>query len=192
MAPDWTPLTITEQWQLLRRARDSIAAALRAAAPPQMTTPTSSLAAPNGVFVSLHIHTELRGCVGILTTDQPLHESVARLAIAAAFDDPRFAPLSDAELDDLDIEISRLTDPLQTHPGSIVVGRDGVCIRHGDRRAVLLPQVAPMYGWDRERLLTELCRKAALHPDAWRQPPTELFRFEAEVFSERSLGGYTV
>jgi len=186
MEPNWTPLTTAERSELLRTARDSIAAALRGDAAPPCASPTPSLKARNGVFVSLHAHEELRGCVGTLTADRPLHESVGRLAVVAAFDDPRFAPVNESELTAIAIEISRLTDPIRVQADEIVVGRDGVCIVHRSRRAILLPQVAPHYGWDRERLLCELCRKADLSPDAWRHAG-ELFRFEAEVFGDEGV-----
>jgi AmmeMemoRadiSam system protein A len=180
-------LTVPERGELLRLARDSIAASLRRSPSPHLATPTPSQLAPNGVFVSLHMQAELRGCVGTLTTDRPLHQSVSRLAVVAAFDDPRFPPLREPELSAICIEISRLTTPIPVTPDALVVGRDGVCVAHGEHRAVLLPQVAPEHGWDAERLLREVCRKAQLPEDVWRLPDCEILRFEAECFSDRTV-----
>lgn len=189
MAPDTTtasfhPLTPEERRTLLALARAAIGAVLSGGPTPTAPAMTPALAAPSGVFVSLHVHGQLRGCVGTLNTDRSLHERVAQMAVEAAFDDPRFLPLGREELPAVEIEISRLTAPVPTAPEDIVPGRDGVCVERSERRGVFLPQVATHYGWTREQLLTELCRKAQLPPDAWRQPDCELRRFEAEVFGE--------
>jgi len=193
MEPDsqhWQPtlLTQTERHFLLRRARDAIAAALRSQSVPPADDPTPSLLTPAGVFVSLHRFGELRGCVGTLTADRPLHETVERIAVAAAFEDPRFPPLSQAELADTEIEISRLGPLIPTRAADVVVGRDGVCVARGDARGVLLPQVAGHHGWDRERLLDEVCRKAYLPGDTWREPDCEILRFTAEIFGDGDEG----
>jgi len=187
MESDWTPLTITERRALLRLARDSIAANLQRAPAPHLAVLTASLSAPAGVFVSLHVASDLRGCVGTLAADRALHESVIHLAVVAAFNDPRFPPLSRPELPATDIEISRLTAPRPTAADEIVIGRDGVCVVLGERRGLLLPQVAREHGWDADRLLSEVCRKAQLPPTAWQRPDCELLRFEAEIFSDRSV-----
>jgi AmmeMemoRadiSam system protein A len=179
-----TPLTQAERRFLLRRARDAIAAALCSKPLPPADDPTPSLLTPAGVFVSLHRFRELRGCVGTLTADRPLHETVEHIAVAAALDDPRFPPLSEAELADTEIEISRLGPLVPTRAEDVAVGRDGVCVARGEARGVLLPQVAGHYGWDRERLLDEVCRKAYLPSDTWRKPGCELFRFIAEIFGD--------
>lgn len=181
-------MTVAEQRTLLRVARDSIRAALQRTHPPRLTTPSPRLSFRSGVFVSLHVRLDLRGCIGTLTADRALHENVARLAVAAAFNDPRFAPLSEHDLPATDIEISRLTTPTPTTVDEIVIGRDGVCVVSGTRRGLLLPQVAREHRWSRERLLTEVCRKADLSPDAWQQMDVELLRFEAEIFSDRLVG----
>ena len=169
---------------LLHLARAAIEAALSGAPPPTPAMMTPALAMPSGVFVSLHEHGQLRGCVGTLSTDRSLHERVAQMAVEAACDDPRFLPLERQELGALEIEISRLTPPVPAKPEEIVPGRDGVCVTCGERRALFLPQVATRYGWSREQLLGEVCHKAHLPFDAWRRPNCELLRFEAEVFDE--------
>jgi len=189
MSPDaelapFERLTPSERSALLWLARQSIRAALRGEDPPTLSPLTPALSAPGAVFVSLHHHKDLRGCIGTVHADRPLHEAVAHTARAAAFDDPRFAPLAEAELAGVDIEISRL-GPLQPASAEQVrIGVHGVSLSSGERRSIFLPQVATLWGWDRDTLLTELCEKAMLPSDAWKDPQTQLMTFEAEVFGE--------
>ncbi|MFI5207145.1 MAG: AmmeMemoRadiSam system protein A [Gemmatimonadales bacterium] len=140
--------------------------------------------APAGAFVTLYRGEELRGCLGRLEADQPLGQVVAEMAVAAARDDPRFPPVSADEVQDLTIEISVLTEPKPARPEGVEVGRDGVIVRKGARQGVLLPQVATEYDWDRETLLTMVCRKAGLPDHAWRDRRAELLVFQAEVITE--------
>jgi AmmeMemoRadiSam system protein A len=143
-----------------------------------------ALGRPGAAFVTLRSRERLRGCIGHLEPDRPLAAVVANAAVAAAFEDPRFPPVAAGELDDLTIEISVLgpfvpvPDPL-----TIEVGRHGLVVRSGWRRGLLLPQVAPEWGWTREEFLAQTCLKAGLPADAWRKG-TEIFCFEAEVFGE--------
>ncbi len=141
-----------------------------------------------GAFVTLHIRGQLRGCIGYVTAIKPLQEAVADLAISAAFNDPRFPPLRKTEFDQIDIEISVLT-PLQkvTHIDEILVGRDGLVIKQGVYQGLLLPQVATEYGWDTLTFLQETCHKAGLPADAWQDDRTEIFRFQALIFSENDF-----
>lgn len=182
-----TPLTADERRILLRLARQSILTALRNEGPPAPETLTAPLLEPGAAFVSLHIEENLRGCVGTLLADQPLHATVTHTARSAAFDDPRFPPLVVAELELVEIEISRLSAQVPARPEDIRPGVHGVCIHAGQRRGVFLPQVAQRYDWDRETLLRELCQKAMLPPDAWKWPQTSLEIFEAEVFRDDRL-----
>ena len=135
---------------------------------------------PAGAFVSLYLRGKLRGCIGHLDADRPLVETVLAMAVAAARDDPRFPPLTSDELEGLDVELSVLSPCRSARAADVVPGRDGVLVRRGDRQGVFLPQVAAEFGWDRETLLTMVCRKAGLAGDAWRQDQVELFTFEAQ------------
>jgi len=180
------PLTSAERHELLWTARQSIDAALHGTTPPECRAPTPALNAPGAAFVSLHYQGRLRGCIGTLRAERPLHRMVAQMALSAAFDDPRFPPLTKSELPGVDIEVSRLSPLVPALPEEICPGRHGVCVTQGDHRGVFLPQVALEYHWDRETLLRELCRKALLPPDAWRRPGTTLMLFEAEVFGEQT------
>ena len=103
-----------------------------------------------------------------------------------ALDDPRFSPLTVAELTAVEIEISRLGPLIPALPEQVCPGRHGVCLRTGDRRGVFLPQVALQYHWDRETFLDQTCRKAGLPRDAWRKGAS-IEGFTAEVFGEKSL-----
>ncbi len=137
-----------------------------------------------GAFVSLHRGPELRGCIGSFAKERPLPILVRDLAIAAARSDPRFSPVSEEEIPSLTIEISVLSDPEPADACEVVCGRHGVSVEREGLRGVLLPQVAGETGWDRDRLLTEACRKAGLPADAWRDPSTRIFVFRAEHFTE--------
>ena len=88
-----------------------------------------------GAFVSLHKHGHLRGCIGHFGEDVPLHQIVAKMARAAAFEDPRFMPVRKEELNDLDIEISVLTPMRRIQSlDEFELHRHGIYIRKGYRR----------------------------------------------------------
>ena len=137
-----------------------------------------------GVFVTLKRHGDLRGCIGRMIPDRPLATLVGAMALQAAFEDPRFRPVTLEEVPKLEIEISVLT-PMKpvSGPGEIVVGRDGVLLQKGGRSAVFLPQVAPEQGWKRDEMLDNLARKAGLPEEAWREG-ARFSTFQALVFSE--------
>jgi AmmeMemoRadiSam system protein A len=126
----------------------------------------------------------LRGCRGEVIARRPLAESVARMAVASAVDDPRFSPVTADELPTIRIGINALTPPVPIRPDAIVVGRHGLWLTVGGQSGLLLPEVPLHYGWDRGRFLVALCRKAGAADDAWRRPDAELRGFEAETWSE--------
>jgi AmmeMemoRadiSam system protein A len=174
-----------ERTSLLRAAREAIAAHL-AGRRAELPAATGGLAEAGGAFVTLRRLTddELRGCVGQMEASEPLLETVAKMAVAAATRDGRFDPVSAGELTSLRIEISLLS-PLETiRPADVEVGRHGLLLRYGDRRGVLLPQVPVEHGWDREAFLAHTCEKAGLPADTWRRPGVELQGFTATVFGE--------
>lgn len=166
-------------WNLLGHlAREAIAARLRNSAPPAVQDVSEALKHPAGVFVTLYCNGTLRGCVGTLGNSEALHHAVARLAVAAAFEDYRFPPVCEEELDELTIEISVLSPPREiATPDEIELGRHGLILTRDGNRAVFLPKVASEQGWDRMTLLEQLCRKAGLPTDAWRWEGTKLFVF---------------
>jgi AmmeMemoRadiSam system protein A len=176
-----------ERGALVALARAAIRHHLGAGPAPEIPT-GGILGAPQGAFVTLRRRGdgELRGCIGTLAAREPLAAAVARLAVAAATEDPRFPPVDDAaELDELAISISVLA-PLRriAGPEDVVVGRDGVVIQLGWHRGTLLPVVAVEHGWTAEELVRHTCLKANLPPDAWRDPKAVLEAFSAEELGE--------
>jgi AmmeMemoRadiSam system protein A len=169
---------------LLQLARAALEARVRRGAPP---APPPDLAVDAfGVFVTIHHLGELRGCLGALDCADCVVQTLVRLAGAVAVEDRRFAPLREPELAGTAIDLSLLTPPqLVIDDGFIEVGRHGLIVEHGSRRGLLLPQVAPEHGWDRDRFLQHTCIKAGLPADAWRNGAA-VYAFEAEVFGERS------
>jgi len=138
-----------------------------------------------GVFVTLHINHQLRGCIGYVEGIVPLQKAVQDMATSAAFSDPRFEPVDKSEVPDLDIEISVLS-PLRTIQdiAEIEVGIHGLVVEKGFYKGLLLPQVATEYNWDNETFLSQTCLKAGLPADAWRDKSVEIKIFSAEIFSE--------
>ncbi len=145
--------------------------------------PTDKLREHLGAFVCLKQSGHLRGCIGHIVGDRPLYLTVADMAQAAAFEDPRFPPMTCGEMPEMEVEISILS-PLTPCPDAalVEVGRHGLLVRRGPHSGLLLPQVPVEWGWDRETFLEQTCCKAGLPPGSWRQPDTSLFWFEAEVF----------
>jgi AmmeMemoRadiSam system protein A len=140
---------------------------------------------PRGAFVTLHAQGDLRGCIGYIETALPLSRVVKEVAEKAAFEDPRFPPLTPGEYSAVQVEISVLS-PLRriVSPGEIVVGSHGLLLEHGRHRGVFLPQVATEYGWDRTVFLENLARKAGLPATAWKDPSAQIFIFTADIIRE--------
>ncbi len=171
---------------LLRSARNAIKTYLETGQTEIIPTAGPLLKEGRGAFVTLRKGEELRGCIGLLESGKPLYETVCGMAVEAAVNDPRFPPVSLSELAGLKIEISILTRPVKSSgPEAIVMIRDGVIVRRGNCQGVFLPQVAEETGWDKEKFLSVLCAdKAGLPADAWKEKDTELYTFQAGVFSE--------
>ena len=176
-------LSAADRQELLRLARQSVASAVYGGSPPELDKVDKALRQRRGVFVTLKVAGQLRGCLGSVETSTPLVELVVRMAVAAATRDPRFDPLTVSELPDLSIELSVLT-PLERcdDADAIEVGRHGLMVKKGERSGVLLPQVASENGWDRVTFLRHACLKAGLAAEAWRDTASALYTFEAEVF----------
>jgi len=178
------PLTPADREDLLDFARRTLAQYLTSDTTPLFRGGSPAVRQHRGVFVTLHQEGRLRGCIGHMVGDLPLGQAVGRMALQAAFQDPRFEPVRADELPRLEIEISVLT-PARPVPGpdAVVPGRDGVVLQKDGRSAVFLPQVATEQGWDRDTLLTRLALKAGLPGDAWRDG-AQLSTFRAIVFGE--------
>ena len=171
---------------LLGLARGTLEAHFRGQPPPRLSSDRAeAFGEPRGLFVTLRKDGELRGCIGTLAPTGDLTRCVSEYALRAALEDPRFAPLAPGELTHCTIEISVLTAPRAIEgPAEIEIGRDGLILELRGRRGLLLPQVAPEWGFDAERFLDEVARKAGLPPAAWRDADARLWAFGAEVFSE--------
>lgn len=167
---------------LLNLAHRSIETAL-AEQPIDTAAPTQHLAEPRGAFTTLHLFEKLRGCIGYVLPTGSLYQTVAETARAAAFEDPRFQPVTLDEAPQLKIEISVLSVPRPIRPEDVEVGKHGLIVTVGMRRGLLLPQVPVEWEWDRETFLEQTCAKAGLPPDAWLRG-ADIQAFTAEVFGE--------
>ncbi|MGB2868212.1 MAG: AmmeMemoRadiSam system protein A [Bacteroidota bacterium] len=174
-----------EKRELLRIARSSIESTVRRLKPERLSSLPIPLQTPCGAFATLRIDKELRGCVGYVEGRFPLAQTVQEVASKAATQDPRFFPISELELDAVEIEISVLS-PLEKVQNiqEIVIGKHGLVIESGYRRGLLLPQVAEEFHLDREQFLSHTAAKAGLPSDVWRQPGVQIYRFTVEKFSE--------
>ena len=143
-----------------------------------------------GTFVTLTIDGKLRGCIGNLTSNESLVSGVRRNAINAAFQDPRFSPLSLSELDRVSIEVSILSEPRPLYYREtadllkkIRPDIDGVILRKGIASATFLPQV-----WEQlpqpQDFLTQLCLKAGLAADSWQESNLEVSTYQVQHFEE--------
>ena len=171
-----------ERALLLHWAHESILSALEHRQI-SLTPPAPHLAEPRGVFTSLHLEGDLRGCVGYVLPVAPLYQAVADTARSAAFEDSRFCPVTLEEARRLEVELSILSPPKPIAPGEIEVGRHGLVISMAGQRGLLLPQVAVQFRWDRVMFLEQTCRKAGLPRDAWLKGAS-VEAFTAEVFGE--------
>lgn len=138
-----------------------------------------------GLFVTLRINGDLRGCIGHITGRLPLRQALPELTGAAAFEDPRFPPVRPQELPLIRIELSLLSPPAPVESWrDIEIGRHGMTLSLRSRLAVFLPQVATEQGWDLPTTLSALSRKAGLEPLAWQEAACRFQVFEAVHFAE--------
>ncbi len=174
-----------EKRELLRLARENVARAIRRQHPASSEPVSSVLEAPSGAFVTLRLRGELRGCIGYIEPRLPLFKTVEEVAAKAALEDPRFLPVNERELEDVDIEVSVLSALKRVDSiDEIEVGKHGIVLDGGITRGLLLPQVAEEFHWDKEAFLRHTAVKAGLPPEAWNHPAVQLFTFTVEKFSE--------
>jgi AmmeMemoRadiSam system protein A len=143
-----------------------------------------------GTFVTLTENGALRGCIGHIIPQEPMIEGIKENAINAAFRDPRFPPLSEAEWKRVKVEVSILTDPtplVYTDASDLLnrlrPGIDGLIIKKGFNQATFLPQVWEQLP-DKKEFLRHLCLKAGLDRDAWKHDKLEVFVYQAQAFEE--------
>ena len=145
---------------------------------------------PRGTFATLTINGNLRGCIGHIIPQESLIEGIRINAINAAFRDPRFAPLTREEWENVKIEISILTypKPLSFSDADDLLeklrpGTDGVIIKKGFCEATFLPQVWEQLP-EKEHFLTHLCLKAGLKRDEWKKGDMEVSTYQVQAFEE--------
>ncbi|MHB8566583.1 MAG: TIGR00296 family protein [Nitrososphaerales archaeon] len=152
-----------------------------------------------GCFVTLRENDHektLRGCVGFPQPVLKLFRALPEASIAAATQDPRFPRLQLGELEKVLIEISILSEPRLVSvksqkelPNEIRIGTDGLMMKWDFGSGLLLPQVATEFGWNAEEFLCNLSVKTGAPPDQWLVPGTQIFRFQAMIFSEDAPNG---
>jgi AmmeMemoRadiSam system protein B/AmmeMemoRadiSam system protein A len=183
-------LTENQKIKLLKLARNSMETFIRTGKKIEAVPDEEVFKEKRGAFVTLHMDGRLRGCIGNIIPVEKLYQTVIDMSIESSTGDPRFRPVTEDELDNIEIEISVLTVPEKVENyEDIVIGRDGVIVKQGFRQGVYLPQVADETGWNRDQFLSSLCAsKAGIQPDAWKDGSAELYVFQAEVFSEKEMG----
>jgi AmmeMemoRadiSam system protein B/AmmeMemoRadiSam system protein A len=128
---------------------------------------------PAAAFVTLDLDGDLRGCIGTTEPHYALGDAIMRHAVAAAFHDPRFPPVTPDEFDRLDLSISVLSPrvavpwlPRRDLERRLRVGVDGLLLESGSRRATFLPSV-----WEElsspAAFVAALLRKAGIGRDEW-------------------------
>jgi uncharacterized protein len=182
------PVTVAEaaRSQLLALARTAVAVASRAEPAPALDAAMHGASLTDlqaSAFVTLTEDGELRGCMGILDPDRPVHDSVAEAAACATRTDPRFRPVTPDELPRLEVDVSvlgplvKLDDPLSWR-----LGVDGIVVELWGRRGLLLPEVAEENGLDRVAMLDIATRKAGLPGGSWRDPNARVYAFRTLRF----------
>ena len=135
-----------------------------------------------GVFVTINKKGQLRGCIGNVISHQLVINNVQEMALQAAFHDPRFPPVQEDELKDLEYEVTIMHPPVLIKDiKEIEVGKHGLIIECDGQKGLLLPQVATEHGWDVITFLKHTCWKAGLDVNAWQYARTKIFKFEGEV-----------
>lgn len=186
-------LSQPEQQLLLGLARKTIHTKLKGEAQPATPLYSDTLSRPSGCFVTLNLGGNLRGCLGTILPKEPLATAVQRYALAAAFEDKRFQPVTIAELADIEIQISTISVPTKTEYGSgqdllgkLTPGVHGVLLTYEDgKRATFLPQVWGQFP-DKAAFLTALCRKGGIPAAAWQDPAkTTIELYESFDFTDK-------
>ena len=142
-----------------------------------------------GVFVTLNKNNTLRGCIGYAEPIEPAIKATIEVAIAAAFNDPRFSAVTKDEFPILDFEVTVLTKPemiIVAHPDQyfeeIEIGTDGLIIQKGYSRGLLLPQVATENAFTIEDFLEHTCMKAGISADSWMDESCDVYKFQGQIF----------
>ena len=181
-------LSHEEKLQLLLSARQAIDGALNRAPAVDPPPRLPGLMQRCGLFVTLKLAGQLRGCIGYIESQQPLYDTIGEIAVKSALEDPRFAPLTDEELSRCTIQLSILS-PLRRIHGveEITIGTHGLLLEVGPQRGLLLPQVAVEFQWEPKAFLEATARKAGLHRAAWQDRDAKIYVFTAEIIDESEM-----
>ena len=177
-------LNTKEQRYCLDIARNSIQHKLDKQNLPALSESYPNLTNIQGVFVTLTINKHLRGCIGNIIGQYPLQLGIQKMAIQAAFNDPRFAPLSLEDNNNIHIEISVLSPLFNINYDDIVIGEHGVLLTYQFSSAVFLPQVPVDQNWSKTEYLQNLCQKAGVTKDTYLKDSCKLQGFTAFVFGD--------
>ena len=175
----------SERTTLLGIARKTLDAYIKEGRKPDVLVYEKNLQQKSGVFVTLKKGDELKGCIGYIQPVKPLYVAVQDMTIAASTQDPRFPAVTSEEVNDINIEISVMSQLRRIQSTQeVVVGEHGLYIDNGMNSGILLPQVATENKWDRSQFLENVCLKAGLPASALNDPSTQLYVFTADVFHE--------
>jgi uncharacterized protein (TIGR00296 family) len=190
-------LSLEEGTLAVKTARKVIEAYVRTNRAPGVELP-GSFDGLSGVFVTLKVRGDLRGCIGYPYPNLPLSKALVDAAVQAATQDPRFPRVKSVELDHIAVEVTVLTEPEPLkvkpleRPKYIMIGRDGIIVEYGLYRGLLLPQVPVEQGWGPEEYLEYGCLKAGISPDMWVDERTKVYTFQGQIFQERTPKGEVV
>ncbi|MFH1054410.1 MAG: TIGR00296 family protein [Candidatus Woesearchaeota archaeon] len=185
-------LSLDEGKELIMLARDSIEEVMGGNKLVVDESIKKKFKAKQGCFVTLTSKRKLRGCIGYPEPYLPLWDAIVHSARNAAFEDPRFSPLKKEEYQDISVEISVLTVPIQLkgepsgYTNEIKIGRDGLIIRGRISSGLLLPQVFTEYHCDAKEALIMTCEKAGMEKNAWKNKENKVLRFSAQIFTEEN------
>ena len=194
---DYNNLTPKDGEILVRTARKVVTEYLKTGVKPKLEKQfQEDFSFNSGVFVTLNSDLGLRGCIGYPLPDKKLFNALEDASIAAATEDPRFPSVKSKELESITFEVTVLTPPEkisvnkpEEYLSKIRVGRDGLIVRNGFNSGLLLPQVPVEYNWNEREFLEYTCEKAGLSKDYWKNPNTEIQKFEGIVFKEEEPNG---
>jgi uncharacterized protein len=193
-------LAIEDGKTAVKIARETLEAHVSGKRVQQRAWPMGTFSQLRGVFVTINLASpapeKLRGCIGFPYPVKPLGQAIQEATVAASSEDPRFPPVSPAELASVVLEVSILTQPkalsaprVQDLPSLVRIGVDGLIVARYGFSGLLLPQVATEFSMDQTEFLSQACMKAGLPPDSWLDKDTEVQVFQAEIFAEKTPRG---
>ena len=182
-------ISFEEKKAMLQIARDSIASIYDSNVLTEIEySKFPILNTEKGAFVTLTKNHNLRGCIGYIISDMPLHKTIEDAARQAAIGDPRFPQLTEEEFSQIEIEISILSEPFPMGSyDDIIVGTHGLILTEQGQRGLLLPQVPIEHNMNKEEYLSALCEKTGFHSSFWKERTLNIEMFTANVFSEEDL-----